>query len=207
MNNSCTACPTGCLTCSSDSICLSCSSDYLFVSIYNNCSMICNSTAIYYFNGQCLTSCIAGTYLLPDMVTCQSCSAECATCDVIGTNCTKCSTMFLYNGRCVDSCPSDYYVDINQTCKACSSTPSACLLPPLTYTISTFMLNYQLNAYVIFNRPVTMTISQFKQYVQIKKNGQPVKSNEFKASVYNSSTYLITFVTDSINEESLQVGI
>jgi hypothetical protein len=202
-NNSCTACPNGCRTCNSSTECQSCSTGYLFVNIYNNCSQICNSTAIYYFNGQCLTNCIAGTYLLPDMVTCQTCSAECATCSGTGTNCTKCSTKFLYNSRCVDACPTDFYVDINQSCQACSTRPSACILPPLTYTISTFMLNYQLNAYVIFNRPVMMTISQFKQYVQIKRNGQPVKSSDFKASKFNSTAYLITFITDSVNEEVL----
>ena len=137
------------------------------------------------------------------MVTCQSCSAECATCSGIGTNCTKCSTKFLYNARCVDSCPDNYYVDINQICQSCASNATACILPPLSYTISPFTQSYQLNAYVIFNRPVTLTISQFKQYVQIQRNAKPVKSNEFKASVYNSTAYLITFLTESSSEEKL----
>jgi hypothetical protein len=190
----------GCTTCTSNTSCQTCNTGYLYVAAFSNCSQICNATNIYYFNGQCLTSCINGTYLLSDMVTCQSCSAECATCSGIGTNCTKCANNFLYNSRCVDACPTNFYVDINQIC---SSNPSACALPPLTYTINSFTLNYQLNAYVIFNRPVTMTISQFKQYVQIKRNGQPVKTNDFTASVYNSTTYLITFTTDSVNEEVL----
>lgn len=199
VNNSCAACPAGCTTCSSDIVCQTCDTGYLFVQAFNNCSKVCNQTNIYYFNSECLSSCINGTYLLADMVTCQSCSAECATCSGIGTNCTKCSTQFLYNARCVAACPSDYYVDINQICQSCKSNPSACILPPLSYTISPFTQNYQLNAYVIFNRPVAMTISQFKQYVQIQRNGQPVKSNEFKASVYNTTTYLITFLSDSVN--------
>lgn len=60
---------------------------------------------------------------------------------------------------------------------------------------------------MIFNRPVTMTISEFKQYVQIKRNGRAVKSDEFKASVFNETTYLITFLSDTVNEEVLDIRV
>jgi hypothetical protein len=77
-------------------------------------------------------------------------------------------------------------------------------LPPLTYKIQTFTANYQLQAYVVFNRAVNMTLAQFSSTVQIQFNGSPLKSNQFTASVFNSTTYLVKFPSSmSLNENAL----
>ena len=123
-----------------------------------SCSQVCSKSNIYFYNNKCVSSCQEGTYLLADLVTCQSCSSMCATCFGIGTNCTTCSTQFLYNQNCVDSCPANYYVDNNKTCQPCSG--NKCSLPPLSYSIQTSIgKNYTQNTYVIFNRPVNLSIS------------------------------------------------
>jgi hypothetical protein len=70
----------------------------------------------------------------------------------------------------VNRCPVDFYVDDDMACQACASKPSKCELDPLNYTIHPFTKNYKLQAYVVFNREVSLTIAEFKQKVQITNN-------------------------------------
>ena len=56
-------------------------------------------------------------------------------------------------------------------CVPCSVDPTKCILPPLTYTVHPFTDNYQLHAYVIFNRVVNVTLTEFVDIVQIVLNG------------------------------------
>lgn len=192
-DNTCQNCPEGCTVCSGTS-CSSCSVGYIYVSNYNSCSKICNSTNTYYSNGICTQSCVNGTFLLSDLVTCQKCATICATCSISGNNCTKCASKFWYNYNCVDQCPSSFYVDSNNACVQCTSNPSACLVSPLNFTLQTFTQNYQLYAYVIFNRAVNLTLDQFTQIAILSTANGPIKSNQYIASVYNSTTYLLTFI-------------
>lgn len=203
----CTHCPTGCFTCDAGG-CYSCLANYTFVNQSLSCSLQCNLTAIYFFGGTCYTSCPDGSYLnLVDLVTCLACNSECATCSLTASNCTKCSTKFWYNYQCVNACPANYFVDSNVACVACSLSPDKCVLEPLTYKIQPFTQNYQLHAYVVFNRPVNMTIDQFQNTVQIKYNGQTVKPSNFTTQFYNRTTYWITFRnSSSLNENSLSIG-
>jgi len=189
----CTHCPTGCLTC--DALgCYSCLPDYTYVVNSSSCSIQCSSNSIYFFGGNCYESCPDGSYLnLIDLVTCLACSSECATCSLTAANCTKCAYKFFYNYQCVDACPSGFFVDNNLACISCLVFPDKCILSPLNYTISPFTKNYQLHAYVVFNRVVNLTIAQFQQIVQIKYNGQIVKPNSFTTQFYNKTTYWITF--------------
>lgn len=113
---------------------------------------------MYYFQDNCYIACPDGTLLSNiDLVTCLKCSDECTTCAVSAGNCTKCATKFLYNQQCVTACPKNYFINANMTCSSCSLYPSKCILPPLTYTIYPFTQNYQLQAYVVFNRVVNMS--------------------------------------------------
>lgn len=154
----CTACPAGCLTC--DQLgCYTCYSDYTFLLSALTCNKHCNDTAIYYFNSVCYSSCPGGSYLSFDLVTCESCSAPCATCEGTAGNCTSCIESYYYMGRCVSACPDNYYVDVNMQCQACSANPSRCVLPPLSYTVYPFTESYQLQAYCVFNRPVNLTLT------------------------------------------------
>lgn len=157
------------------------------------CNQNCNSTAKFYFNNTCWSTCPAGSYLSYDLVHCLACSMPCATCVGTAANCTSCIGSYFYLGQCINACPNNFYIDSNLNCVACSSNPQKCALPPLTYTVSTFTANFRMNAYVVFNRPVTMTIAQFLSTVQIKLNNAPVLSSQFTPTVYNSTTYLVTF--------------
>ena len=93
------------------------------------------------------------------------------------------------------------------TCISCLVVPSKCVLSPLTYSITPFTQNYQFKAYVVFSRPVSMTLNEFIQNVQLKLNGSAVRSNEFTAAIYNSTTYVVTFIQmASLNEMALSIG-
>ncbi len=39
-----------------------------------------------------------------------------------------------------------------------------------------------------------MTLAEFVAFVQIYRNGVAVKPNEFTAAIFNSTTYVITFI-------------
>ena len=188
----CTACPAGCLTCDATG-CYTCSSTYTFLLSALSCNANCNSTAKYYFNSKCYFACPPGSYLSYDLVTCLTCASPCATCTGTAGNCTSCIASYYYLGQCLNACPPNYYIDTALSCQPCTSNPSKCTLAPLNYTVYPFTSNYQLKAYVVFNRPVNLTTSQFASTVQIAYNGQPVKSNQYTVSVYNSTTFLVVF--------------
>lgn len=106
----CTACPTGCITC--DSLgCYTCTSGYTFLASALTCNQNCNSIAIYYYNSVCFTSCPSGSYLSYDLVHCLNCSAPCATCFGTSGNCTSCIASYYYLGQCIAACPSNYFVN------------------------------------------------------------------------------------------------
>lgn len=93
------------------------------------------------------------------------------------------------------------------SCIACTAVPLMCTLPPLTYKITPFTQNYKQKAYVVFSRPVDMTLDEFISSVQIYMNGVVVKPSQFKATVFNATTYLVVFTQmSSLNENSLSVG-
>jgi hypothetical protein len=168
------------------------------------CNQNCNATAKYYFSNSCFTSCPAGSYLSYDLVHCLACSSPCATCIGSSGNCTSCIGSYFYLGQCLNACPANFYIDTKLNCVACAVNPQKCVLPPLTYKISTFTANYILQAYVVFNRAVSLSLTQFTTIVQIRFNGAPLKSYQFTPSVYNSTTFLVKFSSEiSLNELAL----
>ena len=153
----------------------------------------CNATAKYYFNKTCFRACPAGSYLSYDLVNCLACSSPCATCVGTAGNCTSCIGSYYYLGKCLSACPDNFFVDPALSCQPCSSNPAKCTLPPLNYTIYPFTKNYKLNAYCVFNRAVNISVSVFTSTVQINYAGKPVKSSQYNASVFNSTTFLVIF--------------
>ena len=89
----------------------------------------------------------------------------------------KCAYKFYYLGECVDECPDDYFVNEELACTPCSEYPDKCILEPLSYTVHPFVEDYKLHAYVIFNRVVDLSITEFVEIVQIQYNGQTVKAS------------------------------
>lgn len=140
-----------------------------------------------------MASCIDGTFLLNDLVTCQACSSSCLTCSNVGTNCTSCFKKFWYNYLCVDKCPDNYYTDSSYRCQFCGNNNEFCQLPPLSYSISTYTKDYKLYAKVEFNRAVNMSITDFVKFIQIKSQNTAIKPNQFSASKNNATTYIIMF--------------
>ena len=126
------------------------------MSKYAVCNKICSTALPYFLSDKCISSCGAGTFMLDDLVTCQRCNPICQECSKLPSNCTKCSGLFCYNYNCVNACPSNYYVDPNLVCQLCSNNPTACTLPPLSYTVTTKIISYQLYCFVTFNRKVTL---------------------------------------------------
>jgi hypothetical protein len=191
----CTPCPIGCRLCNAIG-CSSCLTGFTFLRSALACNQNCNATHRFYFNNSCFAVCPSGSYLTYDLVHCSACSAPCATCIGTAGNCTSCIGSYFYLGKCLDACPNNFYIDDRLNCVACSANPQRCTLPPLTYRITTFTANYRLQAFCVFSRPVNLTMAQFTSIVQIRLNGQPLKSNQFTPSVHNSTTFLVRFSSD-----------
>jgi proprotein convertase subtilisin/kexin type 5 len=155
-DNSCKLCNVGCRQCTTKLNCTSCLAGYVYVSQYNTCSKVCNITHVYYVENKCQFSCIDGTFLLSDLVTCQKCSTACATCSMSGTNCTKCNNKFWYNFNCVTECPKGFYADSNNSCIDCKINQAACSVETLRYNVETFTKDYKVFAFVKFNRPISL---------------------------------------------------
>lgn len=132
--------------------------------------------------------------MLDDLVTCQRCNSICAECSKLASNCTKCTGTFWYNYNCVKQCPSNYYVDKNNACQQCSSNPTACALPPLTYNVTTKTINYQLYAYVTFSRAVTLTPAEFAKTAQIKTQKGPIKASDYILTQTSPTVYKLAFL-------------
>lgn len=132
----CELCINGCNNCTNTTYCYSCYEGFLFSN--NLCIKQCSTTLAYYFEGACVASCIEGTYLMSDRVTCNRCSSRCATCSLIATNCTKCVGAYLYNFNCVSKCPTNFYADANLRCVQCTASTPQCSVEPLKYTLESF---------------------------------------------------------------------
>ena len=195
--NQCESCPTGCEHCL-ETACSSCLSGYVHVAAFSSCSQVCNSTHNYFINGQCALSCAAGTFLLSDLVTCQACNENCLTCNNIGTNCTKCANSFWYNYVCVEKCPTSYFVDSDYKCQPCiTQGVNYCTLPPLTFSVITYVVNYQLKADIKFNRAIQLTTQRFRTIIRIKTRKTAIKPNRYEVSTTDSTTYTMSFYNSS----------
>lgn len=127
--------------------------------------------------------------MLDDLVTCQRCNSICAECSKLASNCTKCAGAFWYNYNCVGSCPSNYYVGSNNACQQCSSNPTACTQPALTYTVTTKTVNYQLYVIVTFSRAVALNASQFAKIAQIQTNRGPIRVSDYTLTQISSTVF------------------
>jgi hypothetical protein len=152
-------------------------------------------TLPFYYGTTCLASCIDGTYLMTDLVTCGACSSICATCSIIAANCTKCIGAYLYNYNCVTQCPSNFYPDANLACQPCTATVTQCNTSPLTYDLQTFNQNGQLYGILTFSRPVTMNTAQIQQIVSININGLSPSQYTWSARQTGPATYRIDIQT------------
>lgn len=206
VTSSCMQCPIGCDVCLETS-CSTCITGYVHVQKYSTCSKICSQSLPYYLDGACSGSCPKGTFLLDDLVTCQKCSPVCAECSVKASNCTKCQGKFWYNYNCVGSCPNDYYVDSDNFCRQCSTNPAACTLPPLSYTVSTEIVNYQMFIVVKFNRAVNLNKEQFAKIAKFSTKKGPLKASDYLIVSTTADTFRLKVIDPStLNELALSLS-
>lgn len=119
-NSICYPCDTACATCvgSTNTQCLTCSNGYNQI----------GSQSPY----QCVSPCGSGKY--PDGANCPNCDISCKEClGGLHSQCTECPSENNYkydivgaNFRCVSSCPTGTYTDID-TCKTCQSPCASCI--------------------------------------------------------------------------------
>lgn len=202
----CVACPAGCVTCGGSN-CFTCETNYVHSAQTLTCKRTCSATRTFYYQEGCYAACPAGSYLLPDEVNCQTCAQACVTCRTLASNCTLCLNAFLYNGRCVTLCPSDHFSS-QGVCLACTANPQACLLPPLTYTVTPFFQNYQLYAYLVFNREVFIQAENIRDIVEVRLTGISQADFTYSIERHNSTSYRLQIITTSnvnLNENALSV--
>jgi len=113
ITNVCMNCTSPCSTCSNVlTNCTSCLTGYLYAVSSGN---------------QCATVCPNGTYSSVTSSSCLSCTSPCLTCLGTATNCTSCSTGYLYNQACLSSCPSNTMANsVQLTCDTCVSPCLTC---------------------------------------------------------------------------------
>ncbi|KAM3132973.1 hypothetical protein pb186bvf_014969 [Paramecium bursaria] len=125
-SGTCTACPTGCLTCNADSTCNDCQYGYgkngttCQLCTTNNCQVCTIATS-----GQTCTTCLSGYFLYTTSGTtalqqCNVCPVGCSTCSTTGQTCTTCITGFyLRNGACNYGVQYCSIQNIDGTCSKC----------------------------------------------------------------------------------------
>ena len=147
--NTCPACITNCLSCSSGSSCTTCTSGYTYTAANNSCWLDCSPishcfTCSYTTSLACIAC--ASTYYLSSPTVCTACISNCLSCSS-PSNCITCSTGYAYNSSSLSclvdcspiySCTSCTYSS-SLTCTACATnynlTGNLCVSTlPCTFT-------------------------------------------------------------------------
>nr|XP_005987835.1 PREDICTED: proprotein convertase subtilisin/kexin type 5-like [Latimeria chalumnae] len=142
----CLACPLSCVECKNESYCLSCVGYYLYVAD-NKCyrcdatcqtcfgpqALDCSSCYSGYFLDQdssCVEHCPLGFFSNPATQLCEQCSFTCESCKGKSENCLRCKnedySLFLFEGRCVFSCPDGYFGSADGLCEKCDRSCQTC---------------------------------------------------------------------------------
>lgn len=149
LNNSClSSCPLNYYNSSSSGACLLCSLLPLHCDNCINASACasCN-TGYIYFNYTCLLTAPPGYVNISGQAV--PCTGDCATCDILQSNCTSCKTLYYLSNQCLTVCPSTY-APVNGVCTACSSpcltcsqTISNCTACLTTLSPAVYLSNWQ----------------------------------------------------------------
>jgi proprotein convertase subtilisin/kexin type 5 len=145
----CQLCPYTCDSCTSTKVCQTCITSAAYSNVTKLCYAFCSPSEIYSYNGTCYEICPNTTYLDFTNINCQACNSICATCSLTATNCTSCSSTYLYNLTCISQCPSGFYGS-NNACIICTPDVKSCKTP-LTFSVSTSTVNYQTVLFMKFS--------------------------------------------------------
>ncbi len=131
-------CPDGSVADNTTSKCVPCNSPCKTCTSHPSKCTTCDSCCGNLFNFDCVKTCPISTF--SSRGKCEFCSYDCATCLGSSTTCTSCaSNKILYNGACLDKCPSllvngvclfncqkgFYKIGLNQ-CVKCDSSCVSC---------------------------------------------------------------------------------
>lgn len=119
-DGTCQSCSYPCATCAGNqSLCNSCLDKYFFHQVTNSCNEGCSEGSFGNpDNFICETACKSGQYA-NNLRICLKCSEPCLECELFGTGieCTRCDDYkILYNKKCIDNCPLNYFHDGNKHC-------------------------------------------------------------------------------------------
>ncbi|XP_053260348.1 extracellular matrix organizing protein FRAS1 [Podarcis raffonei] len=100
----------------------------------NNC-FTCKDPSDVLREGSCVASCGPGFYIQDGV--CKACNETCDKCYSDRPRCSACpSGGLLHSGGCVSECPSGYYADSSQRCRACHRSCASCVGPLSTQCAS-----------------------------------------------------------------------
>lgn len=87
------------------------------------------------------------------IVYCKTCAAQCETCSITGTNCTRCTDgLYLQNQLCVTTCSSGYKPTITRTCSYCGSSCG----DALTFNTNITQIDGQNTIFITFTNNITI---------------------------------------------------
>lgn len=140
-SNYCYECSFPCKTCSTSSNCITC----------------IEGTYYHAISSSCLLNCPTSTFYNHTNSTCQSCQYPCSSCDNNSTYCLSCSQsnngtlLYLYNGQCVQICPTYYYSDSSGICNKCFGL---CLTCSSKYYCNSCIAGYVYNGFCYSSCPL-----------------------------------------------------
>ena len=86
----------------------------------SNCTACSNGLVLY--KSQCFQSCPEGVSIFSE-TQCIECEVPCRTCRDSVDYCTSCASGFLHEGKCLETCPENYYPE-NSECRPVPCAPS-----------------------------------------------------------------------------------
>ncbi|CAG9327887.1 unnamed protein product [Blepharisma stoltei] len=152
-------CTSPCATCqNTPSTCLSC---------------ISTSSTPYFWNGVCNSACPDGQIDVSNNKICSNCDSNCKTCQYQATQCTSCvqnsKYPYLYNSKCIESCPSNTLITSDYKCVLCDQTCYTCSTTS-TYCTSCIDPRYLYQNQCISSCPVDITVTIGNECVSCNTN-------------------------------------
>uniref|UniRef100_H3BF71 Growth factor receptor domain-containing protein n=1 Tax=Latimeria chalumnae TaxID=7897 RepID=H3BF71_LATCH len=150
--HSCEACMANCDLCTGTETCAKCKGNYKLQNgvcqitqceegqVENpengeclDCDSGCKTCSAGYFLDQdssCVEHCPLGFFSNPATQLCEQCSFTCESCKGKSENCLRCKnedySLFLFEGRCVFSCPDGYFGSADGLCEKCDRSCQTC---------------------------------------------------------------------------------
>ncbi|XP_067377534.1 extracellular matrix protein FRAS1 isoform X3 [Channa argus] len=91
----------------------------------------CSDPAVLLKDGECVSDCGSGFYSQGG--TCYACDSSCTSCFPDNPKCMTCPPgTALHDGKCINQCPPQHYMDNHSRCRACHSSCASCWGPSVS---------------------------------------------------------------------------